>query len=152
MDRACPVTGDRLITRNGTAYYSDYDFMGMYHAASGNPYLDFKELNDNPGIVSFMNRMFPAFGRKVQHGMQDFFLKVDGTMGRQPKLDETFLFFEPNGKVSYVDLLDLRRLYAKYNIRWPYDVFNRTERLRVVTSAVVAVGATGRAAQATRQR
>jgi hypothetical protein len=149
MDHACPKTGDRLITRNGEAYYSDYDFMGMYHA-NGNPYLDFKELNDNPGIVAFMRRMFPAFGNKVQHGMQDFFIKVDGKMGRQPKLDETFLFFEPNGKVSYVDLLDLRRLYAKYNIKWPYDVFNKTERIRVLTSTAVGAASAGRASQAGR--
>ena len=127
MDQVCPRTGDRLITRNGTAYYSDYDFMGLYHG-NGNPYLDFKELNDNPGIVAFMNRMFPGYGNKIQHGMQDFFIKADGRMGRQPNINETFLFFEPNGKVSYVDLLDLRQLYAKYHIKWPYDVFNKTER------------------------
>jgi hypothetical protein len=147
MDHACPRTGDRLITRNGTAYYSDYDFMGMYHAANGNPYLDFKELNDNPGIVAFMQRMFPAYGNKVQHGMQDFFIKADGTMGRQPKIDETFLFFEPNGKVSYVDLIDLRRLYAKYHIKWPYEVFNKTERIRVLTNTTQAVVSAGRASQ-----
>lgn len=145
MDQVCPRTGDRLITRNGIAYYSDYDFMGMYHAANGNPYLDFKDLNDNPGIVAFVNRMFPAFGSKVQHGMQDFFIKADGRMGRQPKLDETFLFFEPNGKVSYVDLLDLRRLYAKYHIKWPYDVFDRAERLRVIANTTKAVVSAGRA-------
>jgi len=144
MDQVCPRTGDRLITRNGTAYYSDYDFMGLYHAANGNPYLDFKDLNDNPGIVAFMNRMFPAFGSKVQHGMQDFFIR-DGKMGRQPKLDETFLFFEPNGKVSYVDLLDLRRLYAKYKIKWPYDVFDRAERLRSQANTTKALVSAGRA-------
>lgn len=150
MDNACPRTGDRLITRNGIAYYSDYDFMGMYHASNGNPYLDFKELNDNPGIVTFVSRMFPAFGNKVQHGMQDFFIKVDGKMGRQPKINETFLFFEPNGKVSYVDLVDLRHLYAKYNIRWPYDVFDKSERLRKQVNTAQAVMSAGRASQAGR--
>jgi len=147
MDHACPRTGDRLITRNGIAYYSDYDFMGMYHAGNGNPYLDFKDLNDNPGIVAFMSRMFPAYGNKVQHGMQDFFIKVDGTMGRQPKLDETFLFFEPNGKISYVDLIDLRRLYAQYHIKWPYDVFDKAERLRKLANTTQAVVSAGRASQ-----
>jgi hypothetical protein len=146
MDHACPRTGDRLITRNGIAYYSDYDFMGMYHASNGNPYLDFKDLNDNPGIVAFMQRMFPAYGNKVQHGMQDFFIKANGTMGRQPKIDETFLFFEPNGKVSYVDLIDLRRLYAKYQIKWPYAVFDKAERLRVLANTTQAVVSAGRAA------
>jgi hypothetical protein len=151
MEKACPRTGDRLITRNGTAYFSDYDFMGLYHG-NGNPYLDFKELNDNPGIVAFMNRMFPSFGKKVQHGMQDFFIKADGTMGRQPKLNETFLFFEPNGKVSYVDLMDLRQLYSKYSIKWPYDVFNRTERLRKLGTMVEGSVSRVRAVQTSQQR
>jgi hypothetical protein len=52
--------------------------------------------------------------------------------------------------VSYVDLLDLRRLYAKYNIKWPYDVFNKTERIRVLTSTAVGTASAGRASQAGR--
>ena len=156
-DLRCEKTGDRLITKDGIGYYSDYDFMGMYHG-SGRPYLDFKELNDNAGIVSFMNRLLSGQGLKVNHGMQDFFkrLKVGKNgqeyyvMGRQPGLEETFLFFHPSGKVSYVDLIDLRKLYSQYRIAWPYEIFGRWERLQNrfndarTAKALVTAGVAGR--------
>jgi len=49
--------------------------------------------------------------------------------------------------VSYVDLIDLRRLYAQYHIKWPYDVFDRAERLRALANTTQAVVSAGRASQ-----
>jgi hypothetical protein len=140
MPAKCSATGDRLICKDGKAFYSDYDFMGIYHAKNGHAYEDFKALNDNKGIVSFMQNMFhgSGYGNKVKHGMQDFFIKwleVAGpkgsagakmaVQGRQPKLDELFVVFEATGKVSILNLQQLRMFYNKYKMHWPYDAFKQ---------------------------
>jgi hypothetical protein len=140
MPHVCPKTGDRLICQDGVAFYSDYDFMGVYHAANGHAYEDFKVLNDDKGIVGFMQGMFrgSGYGDKVKHGMQDFFikwLKVPGPnggvggamaqMGRQPKLDEIFTVFEPTGKATILNLQELRSFYDAHKMHWPYDAFKQ---------------------------
>ncbi|MFZ4479341.1 MAG: hypothetical protein ACOYNZ_05555 [Rhodoferax sp.] len=125
--KKCPITGDRLITKDDVAFYSDYDFMGIYER-DGMPFRMFEILTDNPMLTTMMNRLFPDFGRKMQHGMQDFwkvYKRISGRlvakMGRQPGLDEWFLVFSPNGKVQLLHLDDLKSFYLKHNIRWPYD-------------------------------
>jgi hypothetical protein len=139
MPAKCPKTGDRLICKDGTAFYSDYDFMGIYHAKNGHAYDDFKALNDDKGIVAFMQNMFrgSGFGDKVKHGMQDFFIRwkevkgangtssMMGVQGRQPKLDELFIVFQPSGKTSILNLQELRGFYDAHKMHWPYDAFKQ---------------------------
>ncbi len=126
--KKCPITGDRLITKDDLAFYSDYDFMGIYEK-DGKPFRMFEILTDNPMLTTMMNRIFPDFGRKVQHGMQDFwkvYRRISGRlvakMGRQPEFDEFFLVFSPDGKVRFLNLVDLKSFYLKHHISWPYDL------------------------------
>ena len=125
--KKCPVTGDRLITKDNAAFYSDYDFMGIYEK-DGMPFRMFEMLTDNPSLTAMMNRLFPAFGNKIQHGMQDFWMvyericgRLVSKMGRQPELDEFFLVFSPDGKARLLNLVDLKSFYLKHHIRWPYQ-------------------------------
>jgi hypothetical protein len=131
LSKPCPKTGDRMIMKDGEAYFSDYDFMGIY-AKDGSAFGAAKLLNDHPWVVDWTNRLFPGLSRQmVRHGMQDFFIKraisqngqIVETMGRQPKLDEMFLVFQPNGKVSNMNLSQLHDFYVKHNMHWPYEAF-----------------------------
>lgn len=131
VEQGADKFGNRLITKENVAFYSDYDFQGMYHAKNGKPYLDFKVRNDDAGIIKWLNEIVPSnFGTKVKHGMQDFWRRKvflqNGQKrvipGRVPSANETFLVFEPSGKVSHLNLKQLYFLYQRYKIPWIYKV------------------------------
>ena len=123
-----PQSGDLLIGPDGRAFCSDVDKMGIYlvDGAGARPHPQWAEYNDNPALRQRLQQQVYGGGPAMdQHGCQDFFqVGVDASgkpiMGRQPGAAETFLVVEPNGESRLLNLPELRALYSKYGIHWPY--------------------------------
>lgn len=123
----CPITGDRMILKDGKGFFSDYDMMGVYEADGS--FLKWAEvLADDVNVTARFQQLFKGFANKVQHGMQDFFFKfkkINGqyvkVMGRQPELNEKFMVFSPDGRVEILNLGELKAFYKRNNIPWNYD-------------------------------
>jgi hypothetical protein len=115
-----------VLTVNGRIICSDYDKMGIYeHAESGwRPQAQWAAHNDSPTLQGYINKYIRGGAQMDQHGCQDFSGGPTGRPVRQPGTDERFLIFEPpNGTPRMVESVgELKALYQKYGVRWPYDV------------------------------
>ena len=124
-----PEAGDMLIGPDGRAFCADVDKMGIYLVDGGRarPHPEWLEYNDNPSLRERLQRLIYGGGPRMdQHGCQDFWqvgVTADGKpiMGRLPSPGEKFLVVEPNGQSSILDVPQLRDLYSKYKIVWPYN-------------------------------
>jgi hypothetical protein len=126
-----PKSGSLLIGPDGRAFCGDVDKMGIYkvdakdHAA---PHPDWAAYNDNPALRQRLQSEVYKGGPEMDaHGGQDFFqVGVDANgkpiMGRQPEPTEKFTVVDPDGTVFVVNVEQLKVLYKRYGITWPYNI------------------------------
>ncbi len=113
-----------VLTHNGRIICSDYDKMGIYeHAGNGwRPQSRWAAHNDDPALQKYINDKVRG-AQMDHHGCQDFSGGVNGRPVRQPSPSEKFLVFEPpDGMPRMIESVgELKALYQKYGVRWPYD-------------------------------
>jgi hypothetical protein len=121
-----------LITKDGYAFCSDVDKMGIYQQAENGalkPHPNWQggpQANDSPANQAWLNEEIYKFITMDNHGAQDFFKKPVGPNGklkpgRYPDADEDFVVIHPDGRVEYIPSVgELKLFYERMGIAWPY--------------------------------
>jgi len=121
---------------SGKPVHGDYDMQGVYDKNPNGSYGPPKDPSGKPYDGGTNNKDFqkdinkdlnadPYGGPKdknmVQHGANDDFKKADGSAGRTPEPDESYLVVEPDGNSKIINGTDnLHDYYDQNNIPWPY--------------------------------